>query len=65
MDMQQQHRQTTPSLLVLATLTTTTTTTTTSQLQFNYPEVASISRRFKLVIGYGNSEKAYLAKPNM
>lgn len=63
MDMQQQHRQTTPSLLVLATLTTTTTTT--SQLQFNYPEVASISRRFKLVIGYGNSEKAYLAKPNM
>lgn len=64
MDMQQQHRQTTPSLLVLATLTTTTTTTT-SQLQFNYPEVASISRRFKLVIGYGNSEKAYLAKPNM
>lgn len=64
MDMQQQHRQTTPSLLVLATLTTTTTTTT-SQLQFNYPEVASISRRFKLVIGYANSEKAYLAKPNV
>lgn len=63
MDMQQQHRQTTPSLLVLATLTTTTTTT--SQLQFNYPEVASISRRFKLVIGYANSEKAYLAKPNV